>query len=205
MTRATIDETIVTFSAHVEEHYPSPEEFRRNVDALLEDKAGRAGEEEYLASLERNVVFLHDVVVEGEALLDELLEGRREGPPVEERLVALETRARARTTGRLAILRGEAADDEFAELRAARREGGAAWRERLEFEYRHLMALRIFLFEFLNVLAAVLDRYELADAGEGGAGRVMTHLEMTAHLYLGNVTVEEGEKAPPESGDADNA
>ncbi|MBN1884181.1 MAG: hypothetical protein JW876_01495 [Candidatus Krumholzibacteriota bacterium] len=190
METATIDEVIATFSGHVAEHYPAPELFRKNLDAMIRDKAERAGQDGYLEALERNVVFLHDVIVEGEALLDELIEGQRRNERIEELLGGVERRAREAAPGRLNALDADTGDEEFAELRESRREGPGAWRDRLEFEYRHLMALRIFLFEFFNVLGAVLGSYELDGAGTGGGRRVMMHLEITAHYYLGNVTVD---------------
>jgi len=200
----TIDEIIATFSSHVSQSYPSPKDFRRNFSLLLKGKRERADESGYSVSLEKNIVFLVDLVAEGERLIEKLL---RPGYPDEQdaesipvRLEAMEKTAHERTAKlhREAFVEGTAAG--FEELRGDRSAGGAAYVDKLEFNYRYLMTLRIFLFEFISVLAAVRSEYSISEAGHEAARKIRDHLELTAHYYLGNVAVGEEGAVKPDGG-----
>lgn len=194
---ATLDEVLATFSAHISKSYPSPENFRRNFALLLEGKRGRSGEAEYAVSLEKNIVFLNDLVAEAEGVLGSLLLPAPEGGLEEEELAArlgeLEEHAHGQTAKRHRELFVEGTGDEFRELRAGRSAGGTAYLDQLEFNYRYLMTMRIFLFEFLGVLAAIRTEYALEKVAAGAGQRIRNHLEVTAHYYLGNVAVSGGE------------
>jgi hypothetical protein len=198
----TIDEIIATFSSHVEKHYPSPSDFRRNFNLLLEGKRRRADEGEYAISLEKNIVFLSDLVAGAEALVERLLGPAEGDEPADARissiLEGLEKRAHEGTAHRHREAFVEGTADEFSELRGCRPAGGAPYLDKLEFNYRYLMTLRIFLFEFVSVLAAVRSQYSISGATAGGARKIRNHLELAAHYYLGNVAVGvEGAVEPP--------
>ncbi len=197
----TIDEIIATFSSHVSKSYPSPKDFRRNFGLLLKGKRERVDKEGYSVSLEKNIVFLVDLVAEGERLAERLLmPGHSDEPDAQSisaRLEAMEKTSHERTAKlhREAFVEGTAAG--FEELRGDRSAGGSAYVDKLEFNYRYLMTLRIFLFEFISVLAAVRSEYSISGAGHEAARKIRDHLELTAHYYLGNVAVgEEGAMKP---------
>jgi len=73
----TVEEILATYSNHITKSYPSPEEFKERLGLLLTHKKDRMGDDEYATSLEMNIIFLHGLVFEGEALLDVLLGGKR--------------------------------------------------------------------------------------------------------------------------------
>ena len=203
MKPATIEEVCATFSSHLAENYPSPGDFRRNFDLLLAGKRERPGAAEYPASLERNIVFLNDIVAEAEALVERILAAETgEGAKVEDIVPALdaiekkahETNARRH---REAFVEGTAAD--FGEMRADRAAGGKPYLDKLEFNYRYLMTLRIFLFEFISVLAAIRAGYSIAGGTHEILAKIRNHLELTVHYYLGNVAIGGEEGAGPGS------
>ncbi|MDD4856859.1 MAG: hypothetical protein PHD74_01995 [Candidatus Krumholzibacteria bacterium] len=189
----TIDEIIATFSSHVSEHYPSPKDFRRNFDMLLKGKRERADGGAYSVSLERNVVFLSSLVSEGDALIERFLKTDSGEEPGEGGVTAVLEGIEKKAHERTARLHGEAFVEgrlgRFEELRADRAAGGAAYVDKLEFNYRYLMTMRIFMFEFVSILAAVRSQYSIA-AEVDAARKIKSHLELTAHYYLGNVTVD---------------
>jgi hypothetical protein len=199
---AAIDEVIATFSTHVSKSYPSPKDFRRNFSLLLKGKRERADEGGYSVSLERNIVFLSDLIAEGERLIGRLLKAPGEEVPDEKSVAAALERLEKFSHERTAKLHREAFVDGtaagFEELRADRAAGGAAYVDKLEFNYRYLMTLRIFLFEFISVLAAILSEYSISTAALEAARMIRAHLELTAHYYLGNVAV--GEERGPKAG-----
>jgi hypothetical protein len=199
----TIDDIIATFSSHIEKHYPSPKDFRRNFNLLLKGKRERTDEGGYSVSLEKNIVFLSDLVAAAEALVETLLGPAGDGAPAEgggpSLLEALEKKAHETTAERHREVFVEGAAGEFGELRGDRPAGGASYVDKLEFNYRYLMTLRIFLFEFVSVLAAVRPEYSVSGAAAGAARKIRNHVEVTAHYYLGNVAVgAEGTPEPPE-------
>ncbi len=192
-----VDEILATFSSHITKSYPSPEGFRKNFNLLLKGKRERLNEEQYAASLEKNIVFLNELVSGGEALIAKLLDSPAEdsdsGVVLVDELNKLERRAQMRTAGahRDAFVEGKR--DDFKDLLEERKAGGAAYVERLEFNYRYLMTLRIFLYEFLSVLNAVRSEYHVSKLASQGLQRVRNHIEVTAHYYLGNVAVMDTE------------
>ena len=64
------------------------------------------------------------------------------------------------------------------------------------------MTLRIFLFEFVSVLAAIRPEYSVSDASAGAVRKIRNHLEVTAHYFLGNVAVGAGGAPEPPEGPA---
>lgn len=203
-TSAGIEEILATFSSHITKSYPSPESFRKNFDLLLEGKRGRLSEADYAVSLEKNIVYLNELVTGAEALVGKLLDSPGESPAVAlgiaEELNKLEHRAHERTAGAHRDVFIEGKGEEFKDLLEERKTGGPAYLDKLEFNYRYLMTLRIFLFEFLGVLAAIRSEYRIAKAAPMALQRIRNHIEVTAHYYLGNVAVldaEAGEEGGP--------
>ena len=207
---ADISDLIATFSSHLRENYPDPGVFRENLASLLSSKRERMEKDEYVLSLERNLVFLQELTVEAEALLEVLLGSVNEQPPPEGGylpvLEEMETKVREVTSERhreTFVDDGEAGYDGLRKLKEGDRE---SYVERLEFHYSLLMTLRIFLFEFFNVLAAVAAGHRIDRIDDAAPGLVTSNIEMTANYYLGNISVgevvegegEDGErKAPP--------
>ncbi len=196
---ATIEEVLSTFSSHLAKNYPSADVFRRNFDLLLKGKRERPGEAEYPVSLERNIVFLNDLVAEAEAFVERLLAAEAGGGAREDdvspALDAIEKKAHETNVRRHreAFVDGSAPD--FRELSEDREAGGKPYLDKLEFNYRYLMTLRIFLFEFVSVLAAIRKDYSISGGTSEILAKMRDHLELTVHYYLGNVAVagEEGE------------
>ena len=191
--KVTFEEILATFSQHLSANYPAPEEYRERMDLLLENKRERTGSEEYIVSLETNVVFLHDLVTEGEVLLDRLLRpDTRAREKLDTILEKLEERIRSKTKRRRKALFEEGSDEEFKELVQMRLENPDEYMDRLEFNYIYLMTLRIFLFEFFNVLESVKEGYALADMQDSAPKMVMDSLGLAANYFLCNVTVQGG-------------
>ena len=196
--RATLDEIFATFSEHIRRNYPSPADFRRNFDILLWGKRDRADAPGYALSLERNIVYLDGVVEEALSLAERILDP---GEDLDETKAAsilgdLEKSAR-RSTGARHRRAFEAREDPaFAALAAGRAEGGAGYIGDLEFNYRYLMTLRLFLFEFVSVLAAVRAEYDTGPAAPGDIARIRGQIGVMANYYLGNVSVkDDGDRA----------
>lgn len=193
--KADIEALLATFSAHVTENYPAPEVYRENLTSMLAAKKERMESGEYIASLERNLVFLKDLVTEGEALLEYLLERINNPEPTADKintaLGALEEKVRSGTAGRIEQVLGESDEDDFRELTELRGKDQEAYTEKLEFNYIYFMAFRMLLFEFFGVLAAVRAEYEITSADEAAIGLIQSNIDMTANYYLGNISVGE--------------
>ena len=200
--KADIEALIATFSAHVSENYPEPKVYRENLMSMLEAKKERMETGEYVASLEKNLVFLKDLVTEGEALLEYLLERINNDEPTADKinaaLGALEDKVRSGTGGRVEKVLGESDEDDFKELTALRGKDQEAYTEKLEFNYIYFMAYRMLLFEFFGVMAAVKAEYEVTRVDEAAIGLIQSNIDMTANYYLGNISVGEvvDEKPP---------
>lgn len=193
--KADIEALIATFSTHVNDNYPAPQVYQENLTSMLAAKKERMEDREYLASLEKNLVFLKDLVTEGEALLEYLLERINNEEPTAEKvnaaLGALEEKVRGGTAGRIERVLGESDEDDFRELTALRGKDQEAYTEKLEFNYIYFMAFRMLLFEFFGVLAAVRDEYEIMRVDEAAIGLIQSNIEMTTNYYLGNISVGE--------------
>ena len=204
---ATIEEVLATFSSHLAKNYPSSDVFRRNFELLLKGKRERPGAAEYPVSLERNIVFLNDLVAEAEALVERILAGESGGSAKEEEIAAaldaIERKAHEINAQRHreAFIDGSAA--EFRELREDRAAGEKPYLDKLEFNYRYLMTLRIFLFEFISVLAAIRAGYSIQGGTAELLAKIRDHIELTVHYYLGNVAVGEEEGVMPGAGGAE--
>jgi hypothetical protein len=189
--RATLEEILATFSSHVSKSYPSPEEFQERLHLMLDNKKEGKSGEVYAGSLENNIVFLHDLVTEGQALLDILLRpDRTPKKGLDSILEEMEGKVRAQTKKRHRAVFERGEDEEFRELAEMRRGKSPEYIEKLEFNYLYLMTLRILLFEFFNVLESIRAGYELADMKQAASKEVIDSLALTAHFYLGNVQVE---------------
>jgi len=195
--KASVESLVATFSAHVRENFPPPGKFRPNLDRMLESKKDRLDPVAYVESLEKNRVYLRDLVERGEAYLRSLLDRANERDPtaadIAARIERIQREARDSTArSREEMLSGEAGPGE--ELARLRREDRDSYVERLEFDYTYMMSVRMFLFEFFNVLAAVRNEYEIEGVDESSFDLVRNSIEMTANLYLGNVMVGEAGK-----------
>ena len=193
---ATLADLLATYSSHVSRNYPSPDEFRGNFDRILAGKRDRFPGGEYIAALETNVVFLHDLIVEGEAALDVLFDAKKSRPlsasHVNELLGEMEERVRGHSGQRRSEAFIEEQDAEFAGLRELKGTDAAAYVDKLESTYRHLMMFKVLLFEFFNVMGPVISRYPLARTTEETRREVLNHIELTANYYIGTLTVGEG-------------
>ncbi|MCU0639548.1 MAG: hypothetical protein MUF59_06745 [Candidatus Krumholzibacteria bacterium] len=195
--RADIDDLLATFSSFIKENYPENGLFRENLGALLEAKKGRLSPESYVDSLERNVVFLQELIMEGEVFLDEVLETMNEGecaledgagPPLE----ALEKRVKESVKGakHAEILAG-GVEGILGELALLKKEDAPGYVAKLEFNYSYLMTLRMLLFELFNVIAEIRKEYVIDRIDEAAPAHIMNHVEMTANYFLGNISVGE--------------
>lgn len=189
--QATLDEILATFSGHLARSYPTPEDFRCNFDILLFGKRDRTDAEGYRLSLEKNVVYLSVLLDEALDLAERMLDP--DSPSDEKALPGIiqgiEKKARGATAARHKRAFVEGSDPAFDELHAGREAKG--YLEKLEFNYRYLMTLRVFFVEFVSVLAAVRSGYDLAPPPPDARRRVRNQIEIMAHYYLGNVTVKE--------------
>jgi hypothetical protein len=201
--KADIEALVATFSAHVSDNYPAPEQYRENLEKMLEAKKAKKEEDEYVASLEKNLVFLKDLVTEGEALLEYLLERINADEPTADKinaaLGALEDKVRSGTAGRVEKVLTESDEDDFKELTALRGKDQAAYTDKLEFNYEYFMTYRMLLFEFIGVMAAVREEYEIKRVDEAAFELIHGNIEMTANYYLGNISVGEVVDGEPSS------
>lgn len=193
--KATLDDIIAVFSAHVEKNYPAPSDFRSNFDTLLESKREKIRSASYAASLEKNIVFLSMLIDSAMALIECLLDPNREiGKDNLQALVEeLEKKAHDATNERHKRAFVNCEDREFAPLVKLRAGGEASYIEKLEFDYKYLMTLRLFLFEFASVISAVREEYDLASSDPSAIEKIKSQLSLTANYYLGNIAVGETE------------
>jgi hypothetical protein len=192
--RVTIDEILVTYSSHVSHNYPSPGEFQRNIDGILAGKRKRFQGEDFIGSLETNVVYLRDLITEGEAFLDVLLGTKKSKDMDHTRIDSLLEEMEVKVRGQSERRRNEAffggSDGEFAELMDLKKSDKSAYGKRLEFTYRYLMAFKLFLFEFFNVVGSIVSRYAISRATAGSVRAVINHIELTVNYYIGTIGVE---------------
>jgi hypothetical protein len=191
--KVSMEEIISTFSSHISENYASSEEFRDNLDYLLKEKRSRLGKDSYQDSLEKNIVFLDELVSGVEHFLNRLLSGEAgmKIENLENALKEIEEEGKRRVQNRNEIFEKDERR-EFKELKELKKKGGDVYIEKLQFHYRYWMTLRIFFFEFLNVVVAIGEKYELPRIDDGEFRQILNHLELTANYYIGNVEVEDG-------------
>jgi hypothetical protein len=117
---ADIEDLLATFADHIAGSYPEPRQFRDNIVNLLEQKRKQKSESEYIVSLEKNIVFLSDLVIEGEAFLEMLLSQINDESPVdvkvENYLQEMESRVRANIQERYDEIFSGQKNEEFVEL-----------------------------------------------------------------------------------------
>ncbi len=192
---ASIEEVIVTFSEHLKKTYPSPDVFRNNLTQLLEDKRQRMGAKEYEISLEKNIVFLHDLIVEGEAFIDLLLRLEDKNDLKDEKINSMfrkmEEKIRDRMNQRHRDIFIKGTKEEFSTLFELKKNRHKKYPEKLEVNYRYLMTLRIILYEFFSVLVTTKSKYRVRRTGPAESKKILNHIDITANYYLGNVTVAE--------------
>lgn len=197
-TYATIGDLLATYSSHVSSNYPSPAQFCENLDRILDGKRERFQGDGYIAALEKNVVFLHDLIVEGEAALDMLFDTKTSrslnSSRVNSLLGEMEERVRERSEQRRNEAFIERGGDEFAVLRELRRTDAVAYLDKLESTYRSLMIFKVLLFEFFNVMGPVMSRYPMARTTEETRRQILNHIELTANYYLGTIAVKDDDE-----------
>ena len=202
--QADIEQVMTTFSAHISTSYPEPQQFRDNLAGMLAAKKKRLSPDSYVEALEKNLVFLIDLVTEGEACLELVLgrinDRRLGGGEIAAKIGEMEQRVRSLTVHRREELFAAGGKGELSRLAELRARGGEAYIEKLEFNYIYYMALRIFLFEFLGILVSVRAEYSVQRVDEAAFEHVRNHVLMTANFYLGNIAV--GQVAPEGSGPA---
>lgn len=190
-----MSDLLATYSAHVSSSYPSPRQFRENLERILATKRKRFPGEEYAASLDTNIVYLNDLIVEGEAALDVLFDQKRsmsiDSSRVNALLLEMEERVRGRSEQRRNEVFGGEGSGEFTELRELKGTDTAAYVEKLESTYRYLMIFKVLLFEFFNVMGPIMSRYPFARTTEETRRQVLNHIELTANYYLGTITVKD--------------
>ncbi|UCF04928.1 MAG: hypothetical protein JSV33_13545 [bacterium] len=204
-TRISLDDLCATFSSYIEEHYPTPKAFQKNLDMLLGDKRNRITPDEYMSAIEKNVVFLNDLIIEGEALLDLLVKkyDLKDADELNTLLQEMESRARGHTEERYRRIFIEGKDAKYESLRKLKRTDVKSYIGKLEFDYRYLMTFRIMLFEFFNILVSLREKYRITFGRKGAVKRIVDQIELTANYYLGNVKVEEGGNIEVEDGGKD--
>ncbi len=192
---ASVDELLATYSTHIKENFHDPEGLRTNLKNLLGEKKKRMTIEEYTVSLERNVIFLHDLTLEGEALLEILVE--QSGDDTDGKvdtgglLVEIEEKVRKSTGDRYRTVFEEQNAAELGELASLRGGEGDLYLERLEFIYSYYMTYRLFLHEFFNLLDAVRAEYEIEGIDDAVGKHITNHVKVTVNYYLGNISVGE--------------
>ncbi len=193
---ADIDDLLATFSSFIKENYPESGRFRENLGALLLAKKKRLSEKSYIESLERNIVFLQELTMEGEVFLEEVLETVNDeenvlddgaGPPLD----AMEKRVKETAQARHSEIFADGGEIDLHGLALLKKGGGGEYVDKLEFNYSYLMTLRMLLFEFFNVIAEISKEYIIDRIDSAAPAHIMNHVEMTANYYLGNVIVGE--------------
>ncbi len=197
--QADIEDLLATFAGHIAENYPEPQQFRDNIAALLEQKRNRKKDSEYIVSLEKNIIFLSDLVTEGEAFLEMLLGQINDESPVdvglESYLQDMESRVRSNMHDRYDEVFSLQNDEEFSELLQARDKGSEPYIDKLTFTYYYLTTFRMLLFELLNLIYAVREEYVIRRVDSAAPRHLLSHIEMTANYYLGNIGVGEVSQA----------
>ncbi|MBU8922480.1 MAG: hypothetical protein KOO63_11740 [Bacteroidales bacterium] len=192
---AGINDVLATFSAHVKENYPEPDLFKSNLQNLLSEKQERMDADMYILSLEKNIVFLQELVIEGEAVLELTLgqinePGQLDDGP-EPLLTEIENGVKANTAERHREVFVEGVGGMFEELLEVKRSDPGIYQEKLEFNYFFLMTHRMLLFEFFSILAALKADHHIGEIDEAAPAHVTGHIQMTANYYLGNIAVGE--------------
>ncbi|MCK4538943.1 MAG: hypothetical protein KAV42_09130 [Candidatus Krumholzibacteria bacterium] len=199
---AGISDVLATFSAHVKEHYPEPDLFRANLRNLLKEKQERMDTDMYILSLEKNIVFLQELVIEGEAALELMLGEINESGQLDDgpgpMLTEMENGVKANTAERHREVFIEGVGGMFEELLEVKTSDPGNYQDKLEFNYFFLMTHRMLLFEFFGVLAALKADYHIGEIDEAVQAHVTGHIQMTANYYLGNISVGEIVDAGPD-------
>ncbi|MBN1164632.1 MAG: hypothetical protein JXB45_08640 [Candidatus Krumholzibacteriota bacterium] len=192
---ADIDQVLATFSDHLSKSYPAPGQFQKNLDQLLAAKKQRLSAMDYTRSLEKNTIFLHDLILEGEGYLEVLLgrinDDHLTAPEVEAIFGEMESQVRSAVEERHRRVFGSGEGKDEILMPARQEYEGDSDTEKLEFSYFYYLVLRIFLFEFFNVLLAVREDY-IIDRIDAAAGpHVLNHVKMNTNYYLENISVGE--------------
>jgi hypothetical protein len=168
---------------------------------LLSAKRERSSRKTYQESLEKNIVFLHYFVEEGRSLIELMLRNVNQDEKFLEAdpglvLSEIENRLREETGSRHRKVFLENGESEFAEISAFKEESPSRYKEKLEFYYSYLMALRNLMVDFMNILFAVQREYRIENIGPDSPAEVWGQIEMMANYYIGNIKVQESSGRP---------
>jgi hypothetical protein len=200
---AGISDVMATYSAHIKESYPKPDLFCAYLQNLLKEKHERMDVDMYIQSLEKNIVFLQELVIEGEAALELMLGQINESGQLDDgpgpMLTEIEDGVKANTADRHREVFVDGGGGMFEELLEVKRSAPGDYQEKLEFNYFFLMTHRMLLFEFFSILSALKVDYHIGEIDEAAPAHVTAHIRMTANYYLGNISVGEIVDAAPDS------
>ncbi|MDZ7859149.1 MAG: hypothetical protein U5O15_00535 [Candidatus Krumholzibacteriota bacterium] len=191
--RTDVERVLATFSTHMEQKHSTPDKFIENIEGLLDLKRKREGED-YLRSLEKNVVYLHYFVEEAKAVLELMLRRVNDDEKfirVDPGLTLSEIEERVReeiTNEKKEISQIE----RFSEILKKESGAGKSYAERLEFNYSYLMAARSFTVDFINIIYALQKDYYVEGINSSTRENILRYIDMTANYYIGNVRVENG-------------
>jgi len=189
------EEIIATFSSHIRGQYSSVEEFRKELSELLESKKKKFTEDDYILSIERNLVYFNSLVTGVEAFIDEVLRNPELSGKLlkdsEKTLSELEEAVESRTEEEHKKVFIECKDPSIAALLAIKEENKIEYIERIEFEYRYLFTFKIFLFEFISVLNAIREKYTFPENIFEYREIIMQSVEFLTNFYIGNVKLDE--------------
>jgi len=193
--RIEVEELIATFTSHLRDRYPSVEDFQGGLRELLEGKREKYRGDAYIEAVERNIVYFNDLVTGVEALMDRIFKSPRNLgkvlKDVDETLSELEKSVQSRTEERYREVFLGTDDPSIAALLAIKESDREKYVERIEFEYSYLFTLKLFLSEFISMLAAIKDHHSLPADIFKSRDVVFQSIEFLTHYYLGNVKLKE--------------
>ena len=189
------EEIIAAFSSHIREQYSSVEEFRERLSGLLENKRKKFSGDSYVVSIEKNIVYFNSLILGVEAFIDKVLKSPKQAgkllKDVEKTLSELEKSVEDKTEEQHRRTFVECSDPSIAALLAIKEENKSEYIEKIEFEYRYLFTFKLFLFEFVSVLRAVLEKYSIPGEIFEFRDIIMQSIEFLTNFYIGNIKLDE--------------
>jgi hypothetical protein len=192
--KGDIQQVLETFSFHMEQKHSSPDKFIKGIKALLDAKRKRDKKDDYVKSLEKNVIYLYYFVEGAKAILelmtrrindDEKFLQLDPGLTISE----LEARVREKISGK----EGEGYEmGEFSEIINKESTEPHSYIQNLEFNYSYLMAARGFMVDFINLLYALQREYYIEDVNSSTGDNIWNYIDMIANYYIGNIKIGKG-------------
>lgn len=194
--RGSIQQVLETFSSHMEQKHTSPEKFIKGIRALLDAKRKRGTKEDYARSLEKNVSYLYYFAEGAKAILELMTQRVNDDAKFLEfdpglTLSELEARVRDKVSVNEGEINGIG---EFSELLKKRESEPDNYIKDLEFNYSHLMAVRGFIVDFMNLLYALQREYFVEGVDSSTGDDVWNYIDMIANYYIGNINIGKGER-----------